>query len=301
MTTIRIKHIDTFTKTPHNGNPAAVVLDAEGLTDTQMASVAREMNLAETAFILQPKHKNADVKIRWFTPLGELTMSGHATIAALYALAEENLFGMNKPGKHRLSVETNDGVLPAIIEKNQDSIYVSVRFAPPDYEKAGQYKVDLIRLLNISVGEFDQFLTIQRNGFLFAPLRRLHTLFNLKPNIDAINSFLSKRDFEGLCVFTTETIERKSLIHSRVFAPHVGIDEDPVTGFTHCSLALYLHEKELIPNKNGRYIFQAEQGDVVGRKGRLDVEVVTEENQPTGVIIGGYAITVLEGELRLPD
>ncbi|MBI3194606.1 MAG: PhzF family phenazine biosynthesis protein [Ignavibacteriae bacterium] len=301
MTTIRIKHIDTFTKTPHNGNPAAVVLDAEGLTDAQMLSVAREMNLAETAFILKPKAKKADVKIRWFTPLGELSMSGHATIASLYALAENNALGMNKIGVHHLSVETNDGILPATIEKKKDSIYVSLRFSPPEFEKAGQYKVDLIRLLNVSVNEFDPLLTIQRNGFLFAPLRRLHTLFTMKPNIDAINSFLSKRDFEGLCVFTTETIDRNSLVHSRVFAPHVGIDEDPVTGFTHCSLALYLHEKELIPNKNGRFVFQAEQGDVVGRKGRLDVEVVTEEGQPAGIVIGGNAITVLEGELRLPE
>jgi PhzF family phenazine biosynthesis protein len=298
---IRLKHIDTFTKVPHSGNPAAVVFDADDLSDAQMLSVAKEMNLAETAFILKPKSKKADVKIRWFTPLGELTMSGHATIASLFALAEDGAFNMTKLGEHHLSVETNDGILPAKIEKKKDSIYVSLRFTPPDFEKAVQYKVDLIRMLNVSVNEFDPMLTIQRNGFLFAPLKRLHTLFNMKPNIDAIYSFLSKRDFEGLCAFTTETIDRNSLVHSRVFAPHVGIDEDPVTGFTHCSLALYLHEKELIPSKNGRFLFQAEQGDVVGRKGRLDVEVVTEDERPIGIVIGGYAITVLEGELRLPE
>ncbi len=299
MTKIFIKHIDTFTTQPQSGNPAGVVLDAQGLTSEQMLAVSREVNLNETAFILPAESKEADMRIRWFTPAGEITMSGHASLAAMHALAEEGKFGMKKDGEYNFVVETPKRLMPVKILKNKGSIEITLYLDPPEFESASQYKVDLIRMLNISVSEFDPGLSVQRNGFLFAPIRRLHTLFTMKPNIEAMSSFLGKRDFEGICVFTTETVDRNSLVHSRVFAPHVGVPEDPVTGFTHRSIAMYLQEKNLIPKKDGRFIFQAEQGDVIGRRGRLEIEIVMEENKAKYIAIKGSAVTVLEGELLL--
>ncbi len=301
MTKIFIKHIDTFTTQPQSGNPAGVVLDAQRLSTSQMLAVSREVNLNETAFILPADLPEADLRIRWFTPAGEISMSGHASLAAMHALAEEGKLGMKKDGEYRFLVQTPKNIMPVKISKVKGLITTTLYLDPPEFESASQYKVELIRLLNINVSEFDPGLSVQRNGFLFAPIRRLHTLFTMKPNIEAISAFLGKRDFEGICAFTTETVDRNSLVHSRVFAPHVGVPEDPVTGFTHRSIAMYLQGKNMIPKKDGRFIFQAEQGDVIGRKGRLDVEIVMEDNKAKYIAITGSAVTVLEGELLLND
>ena len=94
MKTYRIKYVDAFTKQLFAGNPAGVVIDANGLTDAQMQSIAREMNLSETAFILQPTVKDANLQIRWFTVKEEVPLCGHATIASFHVLAEEGLEGM---------------------------------------------------------------------------------------------------------------------------------------------------------------------------------------------------------------
>ena len=81
MKTYRIKHVDAFTTEPFCGNPAGVVLDARGLSDATMQQIAREMNLSETAFLLPPTLRSADLQIRWFTPAAEVPLCGHATIA----------------------------------------------------------------------------------------------------------------------------------------------------------------------------------------------------------------------------
>ncbi len=301
MATIRIKHVDTFTTIPQNGNPAAVVVDSQRLTEQQMLSITREVNLNETVFILPSDSQKADIRLRWFTPKAELPMSGHANLAALHVLAEEGKLGMTKDGVYRFRVEAMKSVIPVKINKKKKNIVVTMELSLPEFESASQYKVDLIRPLNITVSDFDPGLSIQRNGFLFAPIRRLHTVFTMKPNFEALSTFLGRHGFEGLCVFTTETVDRNSLVHSRVFAPHLGIPEDPVTGFIHRSLALYLQEKKLIPQKEGRFIFQAEQGDAMGRKGRIEVEILMKDEIPYAISLTGSAVTVMEGVLKIPD
>ena len=96
MRKIKIKQVDAFTKNPFCGNPAGVVTVASGLTEKQMQSIAKEMNLSETAFILPPTSPDADLSIRWFSQTREVDLCGHATIAGFYALAEEKKYGMEK-------------------------------------------------------------------------------------------------------------------------------------------------------------------------------------------------------------
>ena len=97
MKSHRIKHVDAFTTEQFSGNPAGVVLDARELNEKAMQNVARELNLSETAFILPPTVKSADIQIRWFTPAAEVPLCGHATIASFHALAESGMYGMRRP------------------------------------------------------------------------------------------------------------------------------------------------------------------------------------------------------------
>ncbi|HEV8537659.1 MAG TPA: PhzF family phenazine biosynthesis protein [Bacteroidota bacterium] len=301
MARVKIKQVDSFTRVPHTGNPAGVVLEGKELTERQMQSIAREMNVSETAFLLPPTRQGADMRIRWFTPTMEVPICGHATVAAFHSLAEEERAGMVKAGKYEFALETASGVLPVSVEKEEGKISVMMGLKLHPTERTPQLKVDLVRLLNISPAEFESRIAITRSDYLLVPIKRLHTLFTMKPNLMNMIHFLSSRNLGGLCVFTTETIDRESVVHSRFFAPHRGINEDPVTGSAHGPLAVALYENGMLELKDGRCVFQGEQGDAIGRRGRVTVELNVDDNKPVSVKIGGSAVTVMEGDMVVDD
>ncbi len=296
---IAVKQVDAFTETPMTGNPAGVVMNAEGLTDDQMQTIAREMSLSETSFVLPPTTPAANLRIRWFTPGVEVPLCGHATIAAFHALAEEGMYGMKGPGSYSFTVETKSGILPVTVEKSSGGIDVLFGLAVPEFVRAGQYKLDVMRILNISLEEFENRMPIVVARYLYVPVRRLHTIFSLKPNFFAMSQFLSNRNLAGLCVFTTETVDRTSAVHSRFFAPTLGINEDPVTGSANGPLGVYLYERGEIDAAGGVATIIGEQGDAIGRKGRVTIRLTVRGSEVESVQIGGRAVTILGGDLRL--
>src|ERR1041385_7434283 len=301
MSTIKIKQVDAFTVAPHTGNPAGVVLEGKNLSEKQMQSIAREMNISETAFILPASKEDADLRIRWFTPTTEVPLCGHATIASFHSLAEEGHLGMDKTGIFHFELETASGVLPVDVTKTTNSISIMFGLKIPTFERVTHYKLDLVRVLNIPLNEFENKMSIVQSDYLFIPVKRLHTLFAMKPNFLAMTKFLTSHRLGGMCVFTNETIDRESIVHSRFFAPHMGINEDPVTGSAHGPLAVLLYENGLLNFQDGRCSFQGEQGDAIGRRGRVAVELYRSENRPVAVKIGGNAVTVLDGEMVIQD
>ena len=301
MAKINIKQVDAFTTTPHTGNPAGVVLDAKSLTDQQMQSIAREMNLSETAFILPPTKSDADVKIRWFSPTMEVPLCGHATIASFHALSVDGKLGIGRKGTFNFRLETASGILPVEISREDQRISVMLGLKIPSFERVIHYKIDLVRVIDVTLSDFDNRLPILRSDYLYVPVKRLHTLFTMKPNFLALSNYLTSRKLQGVCVFTTETVDRDSKVHSRFFAPNCGINEDPVTGSAHGPLAVHLFESGLLDVHDGQCVFQGEQGDAIGRRGRVRVELSVDENKPTSVRIGGSAVVVLEGEMLVRD
>jgi PhzF family phenazine biosynthesis protein len=264
-----------------------------------MQAVAREMALPETAFIVPPSVPTAHVRIRWFTPQEEVPLCGHATVASFHALAEAGMLGMSEPGGYSFNVETRSGVLPITVEKAPSAIEVFFGLPVPEFTRAGQFKLDVVRLLSTTYEEIESRLPIVAAGNLYVPVRRLHTVFALKPNMFALSQFLSNRNLGGLCVFTTETVERTSAVHSRFFAPNLGINEDPVTGSANGPLGVYLYERGLIEANGGRLSIIGEQGDVIGRRGRVTIRLTTEGAHVLAVQIGGRAVTVFDGMLRI--
>lgn len=296
---INIKQIDSFTESPLNGNPAGVVVNAENLTEQQMQMIAREMALPETAFVMKPSIPLADLRIRWFTPTVEVALCGHATVAAFHALAEEGMYGMESPGSYSFKVDTKSGVLPVSVDKTEASTDVLFGLPVPEFARAGQFKLDIMRILNIPLEEIENRMPIVATDSLYVPIRRLHTIFAMKPNFFALSQFLTNRNLIGLCAFTTETIDRKSSVHSRYFAPVVGINEDPVTGSSNGPLGVYLFERGAIESTGPEIAIVGEQGDVLGRKGRVSIRMTVRDTQVTSLRIGGRAVTIINGEMLI--
>jgi PhzF family phenazine biosynthesis protein len=301
MAKIHIMHVDAFTTTPQTGNPAGVVLEAKHLSEQQMQSIAREMNLSETAFILPPTKPDADLKIRWFTPTTEVPLCGHATIASFHALAQVGKLGMGKDGNYNFRLETASGILPVEVTKEDHHTSIMFGLKIPSFERVLHYKIDVVRVIDLQLSDFDNRFPLLRTDYLYVGVKRLHTLFTMKPDFLGLAHFLTVRKLSGVCVFTMETVDRDSKVHSRFFAPNCGINEDPVTGSAHGPLAVHLFDTGFLEMRDGQCTFQGEQGDAIGRRGRVQVELLVDENKPTSVRIGGNAVVVLEGELLLRE
>ena len=281
-----VYQIDAFTKQPFNGNSAAVIF-TDDLTDEEMQAIAKEMNLSETAFI--SSSDKADLKLKWFTPAIEVELCGHATIASLHYLAERNIIQRNSP----ITFETLSGVIECMVD--EDTYYM--KLPVPIFEKFESRYDDIIHTLGIEQNDLDdQYpFILQNNGNLFIYVRSLEAIKNLKPNFKELVK-LSKEEgeFTEVTVFSRETVDAENDAHLRFFAPYYGIDEDPVTGSANGPLLLVMRKLGLIEKDTEGKTFTFEQGDFLGRKGRVNVSFSQGKNE---LMIAGNAVTVLKGEL----
>jgi len=294
---IGVKQVDAFTDTPLTGNPTGVILDASGLTDLQMEAIAREMAVPATAFVLPPSTAAAHVRIRVYSPQDEVPLFGHAAIASFHVLAEEKMLGMDEPGTFRFNVESKSGVMPVRVEKHSDATECFFDLPTPEFIRAGQFKLDAMRILNIALEEFENRMPIVVAGALFVPIRRLHTIFSMRPNFFAMSQFLVNKNLTGLCAFTLETVDRTSGVHSRYFSPTTGLNEEPVTGSANGPLGVYLFERGELQAVDGRVTLTGEQGDVIGRKGRVVVVLTVQGSEVVSLEVGGRAVTSFKGEM----
>jgi PhzF family phenazine biosynthesis protein len=267
-----IVQIDAFTARPFGGNPAAVVLDAAGLSAAQMQTIAREMNLSETAFL------NGD-HLRWFTPGGEVTFCGHATVATGHALEEAARF----PGD-RVTFQTLGGPLGLARSGGVFWLEPTPRVLTPFHEPLDA----ILAAMGIAASDVASWgpPTLSHERDLLLPCTGLDALRRAQAT-PALGEELKQRGSRGIALISRQTFEPESKSHIRFYAPHFGVVEDPVTGSVHASLAVHLHGLGLVPER-----FIAEQGDIMGRPGRLEIEC-------RGPRVGGRAVTVLRGELLL--
>lgn len=294
-----IKQVDAFTDRAFTGNPAAVLLDASGLSDEQMQLIAREMNLSETAFVLPATDETHDLELRWLTPTKEVNLCGHATIATFHALAEEKRFGLGETPNKQFRVKTRSGTLPVSVEQRDEKIMVKFSIPVPTFEKFDGQIADLFSTLSVPTEQLDQSLPvlISSTRYLYLPFINREPLLKMSPDFQSLKQLSLRRGLMGICVFTTETKHPTSAAHSRFFAPAVGIDEDPVTGSAQGELACYLYAQKRFPDSDGTISVTLEQGYVINRGGRVWSELVTKNGKVESVSISGYAITVMNGTL----
>ncbi len=282
---INIYQIDAFTTQAFNGNPAGVTF-SDSLNEKEKQCIASEMNLSETAFLSHSK--TADFRLQWFTPTNEVKLCGHATIASLHYLNENNLITENKP----ILFETLSGNLKCFVK---DQRYF-MQIPNLDLEYFDSFREEIIGVLGISEKEIsnNSFIRLS-NGYLYIRINSLKTLHNLNPDFRGLKELSYKRRlFTDITVFTTETLEKSSSAHLRFFAPYDGIDEDPVTGSACGPLLLVMRKMGLLNNYRDDELITFEQGDVMNRKGRVGVKYNSVTNE---LFIAGNAVTIFKGSL----
>ena len=301
MPKIFIQQWDAFADKPFQGNPAAVVCRAEGLSDEVMQKIAREMNLSETAFINDSQRPNHRFNYRWFTPSSEVDFCGHATLAATFALCDQGMVYLSNQESVSFNVEAKIGTLNLTVDaKNGHAQTVWIGAPIPTFTPyQGQPLYDFLAALGLNVTDLDPKLepwSAPDRHMLFLPLKSLKTLGNLEPDFRALARLAVETDLSAT-PYCLETVDPQHRVHLRFFAPAFGIDEDPVTGSANSPLGVLLFLQGILSRDTNPCEYIAEQGDFVHRPGRVLVRVYHHHGQPTKVLIGGHAVKVLEGSL----
>lgn len=292
--------IDSFTKEKFTGNPAGVVTNADGLTEEEMQKIARELNNSETAFIFSSNNEEYDVHVRFFTPLSEVPICGHATIAAHYVRAIEN-----KLDKARVYQKTGAGILPVDIVKENNDYKITMTQGKIEFGDVidGNNKESLLAALSISEVDLIKNYPIQivstGHSKVMIGINSLELLNRLKPKYDELSRLSNIIKCNGYYVFTTDPKDKDILVHGRMFAPAIGINEDPVTGNANGPLGAYLVHHKLVEHDNYLFKFKAKQGEAINRAGIIEVEVAIEEKEPIEVKISGNAVIVFKSKIVL--
>lgn len=292
--------IDSFTKERFKGNPAGVVLNADGLTEHQMLLIARELNNSETAFLMSADDNDCDGVIRYFTPKVEVPICGHATIAALYALATEK-----KLDSCVLKMKTKVGVLPfEIINKESDYQIVMTQgefTLGAEFDKAVIQK--LLQALQLENTDLDDRCPIQiastGHSKVMIGIKSRNKLNSLMPNNQALIELSALIKCNGFFVFTFDTNNKNVLTNGRMFAPAIGINEDPVTGNANGPLGGYLIQNKIVKSNGNLFEFSAMQGEVIDRLGIMQVSVAVENDLPVLIRIKGDATVIFRTEIEL--
>ncbi|MBN7573764.1 MULTISPECIES: PhzF family isomerase [Clostridium] len=294
--------VDSFTKEKFTGNPAGVISNADGLTDYEMQKIARELNNSETAFIFSSNSSEYDVQVRFFTPISEVPICGHATIAAHYVRAIENELETS-----RIYHKTGAGILPVDIIKENDDYKIIMTQGKIEFGKIidGINKEELLKALKIKESDLldDYKIQIVSTGHskVMIGIKSIETLNTLQPDYSALSKLSEIIKCNGYYIFTTDSKESDILIHGRMFAPSIGINEDPVTGNANGPLGAYLVHHNLVKHNNSLFRFKAKQGEAINRPGIIEVEVKIEDNEPIEAKVSGNAVIIFKSELLLND
>ena len=300
MKTYRIYQVDAFTAKRFAGNPAGVVPNADGLTEAQMQALAREVNNSETAFILSPNAPDHDVRIRFFTPTTEVPSCGHATIAAHYVRAIEQRLPTCV-----VTQKIGIGILPVEIRKEADDYRIvmtqgAIEFSPP---LSGDTRKMLLAALRLSDSDMDSSCPIQivstGHSKVLISIKRRDALDAMQPDLARLAELSSILECNGYFVFALDPASPGALARGRMFAPAIGIPEDPVTGNANGPLGAYLVKHRLAKTDRNTLRFSAVQGEAMGRPGMVDVEVAIADGQPVRVKVGGRAVVVFQTEIRI--
>lgn len=296
----RIYQVDSFTRDLFSGNPAGVVANADGLTDHQMQQIARELNNSETAFILSPETDNHDVWLRFFTPRVEVPICGHATVAAHYIRAQEKNLDTCTI-MHR----TGAGILPLdIVKENNDyKIYMTqgkIEFRDP-FE--ADIKDRICSALGITSNDLDDRCPVQvastGHSKVMIGIKSKELLNNLQPDMHSLALISREINCNGYFVFKLNSEQAEVLSEGRMFAPAIGINEDPVTGNANGPLGAYLLHHKIVSCSGDYFRFRAKQGEAINRPGIVEVEVKIDKGNPVKVKIGGEAVIVFKTEMLL--
>jgi trans-2,3-dihydro-3-hydroxyanthranilate isomerase len=282
MRSLRYQICDVFTDRALTGNALAVFTDGSGLDDATMQALAREMNLSESTFVQRATSKEADARVRIFTPTVELPFAGHPILGTAFVLAAPLQ-------RDRIRLETGRGVVPVHLERDDARITFGWMTQPVPRLAPFAAVAELLAALGVERAGLPIELYDNGPHHVFVELASPQAVATLRPDLSRLAAL-------GSLAVTTYARKGEQW-KSRVFAPGGGVPEDPATGSAAGPLALHLA-------RHGRIAFGdtivIEQGVEIGRPSTLHARVTGSADRIDAVEVGGSAVVVARGEFRLP-
>ncbi|HJQ34582.1 MAG TPA: PhzF family phenazine biosynthesis protein [Pyrinomonadaceae bacterium] len=293
--------VDVFTDRAFGGNPLAVCTNGRGLSTETMQAVAKELNLSETTFVLPPDDPRHDWRVRIFTPGSELPMAGHPTIGTTFVLAREHLIRRGE-AETNITLEEGVGPIPVRVEfKDGEPSFAEMTQPLPKFGPELKDRRAAAEMLSLNAEDVDDNLPMEVVScgvpFIYVPLRTLDAARRARPRAD-----LMERVAESIgvppevFVFTREVEQEGSAVHSRMFAPGLGITEDPATGGASGPLGCYLVKYGLA--QAGATVV-SEQGIEMGRPSFIHITIEKTGEDISAVRVGGQCHFMGEGFIEI--
>jgi PhzF family phenazine biosynthesis protein len=299
---LRIFQVDAFTSTRFTGNPATVVLDADGQSDATLLAVAREFSHAEVAFVLAANGPDHDVRLRFFNVRKESPFVGHATVAA-HAV----LLALGRRGAGACRQHSGTGIIEVAAHAEQPAsgpeTLIEFRQTAPELDPPLPFKTTLrvaeaLRLPATQLHEIMPARVARKGGTrLLVPIADPRQLDLLAPNDDTLLAIGAELGADGFFVFALNRSSDEWSTESRMFCPALGIAEDPVSGNAHAMLAAYLWDLGQFGKNSTTFI--GRQGRQMNRPGQVHVKLEVDQGSLVAAHIGGTAVIVSEGTLAL--
>ena len=277
--------VDVFSDELFGGNPLAVFLRGEDFKEAQFQQMAREMNLSETTFVLPSSHPDADFDVRIFTPEKELPFAGHPTLGTAFVLRHA---GLVPSTQNHVRLNFKVGVIQVDLQED-DKIFMTQ--PPGKILQTFTNTEEVAQVLGLTANNIDLPVQTASTGFpaLLVPINSLRAMQRIVLNLSLLKVLLEETGVDMIYPFTRQTLDQKSSVHARGFAPFVGIPEDPATGSVAGALGYYLNDKD--PKEENVII---EQGYEMQRPGLIFVRM-----DGTKIQVGGKTRMIFKASLYL--
>jgi trans-2,3-dihydro-3-hydroxyanthranilate isomerase len=297
----RYLHYDVFTDHLFGGNQLAVFLDGRGLSTETMQAIAKEMNFSETTFVLPPDSGDTDVRMRIFTPGEELPAAGHPTIGSTFALART---GVIDPHRDRFVFGLGIGPVPVTLTwKDDDLSFAWMTQKTPTFGEPIADKAAAAAALSLApdavAGTGHPVQEVSCGvPFVFVPLATRDAVDSATVNPAGLDAFMrsSNASSHGVFLFSAQPGGDGATVYSRMFAPGLGVAEDPATGIASGALGCYLVRHKIVsPGEAGAML--SLQGVKMGRPSHVHISIGVQNGDINNVRVGGEAVLAGEGTL----
>lgn len=303
MPTFPFVTADVFTRERFGGNQLAVFPDARGLDPDLMQRIAREFNFSETTFVLPPSDPKHTRRVRIFTPGSELPFAGHPTVGTAFVLATIGDIKLDG-GETKIVFEEGVGPVPVTIRaENGVPGFAQLTAAKlPEVGPTAPAARDLARALGLDAGDVLDGRVGPEGAscgvpFLFVPVKDRATLGRARVKIDELEKVLGDYWTQKAFVFCDDPERPDSHYRARMFAPGIGVPEDPATGSAVAAFAGYLAKRD--SRRDGTLRWVVEQGFEMGRPSILEAEADVRGGAVVAVRVGGHSVLVTRGELAV--
>jgi len=296
----RLRWVDVFTERPLLGNPLAVVLEADGLSDIEMQAIARETNLSETTFVLPPEKREHAAKVRIFTPHVELPFAGHPTVGTGWVLIDEGLVGSDASA---FTLEEGVGPISVRVDRAARSLVLWMSHPPVKFGEVIEEREDMAAALGLTAADLQPNVPMQVAStgapFLYVALKDAASVDRAVSRGDALTAVLDPHGLPPVLLFAAVGPTR---LYSRMFGPHSAtrIAEDPATGSASGPLGAIAVRYGLVP-RAAEVAIISEQGTKMGRQSVFHILLAYPNNAevPSGIEVGGSVVPVMTAELSV--